>query len=93
MSIVDDKILTWEEIKNLHPDEWVVLGNPLFVGMKILSGTVLAHHPDKRVASIEGGERREGFKKFTVSFTGKIKSNYHIGLLRTITKTSVYPFR
>ena len=87
MSIVDEKILTWEEIKNLHPDEWVVLGNPVFDGMKILSGTVLAHHHDKRVASIEGGERREGFKKFTVSFTGKIKSNYHISLLRTITKT------
>ena len=87
MEIIEDKILTWDDIKIQYPDEWVVLGNPIFDGMKILKGTVLAHHSDKRVASIEGGERREGFNKFTVSFTGQIKSNYHIGLLRTIHKS------
>jgi hypothetical protein len=84
MEILEDNILDWEDIKNQYPDEWVVLGNPIFDGMKILKGTVLAHHPDKRVASIEGGERREGFVKFTLAFTGQLKSNYHIGLLRTI---------
>ncbi len=87
MEIIEDKILTWEAIKNLYPDEWVVLGNPIFNGMKILKGTVLAHHQDKRVASIEGGERREGFKKFTLTFTGQHQSNYHIGLLRTVRKS------
>ncbi|MEY4904429.1 MAG: hypothetical protein RLZZ292_2244 [Bacteroidota bacterium] len=84
MEIIEDKILSWEEIKNHYPDEWVVLGNPIFNGMKILKGTVLAHHPDKRVASIEGGEQREGFQKFTLTFTGQTQSNSHIGLLRTI---------
>ncbi len=84
MGLIDNEILTWDEIKDQYPDEWVVIGDPTFDGMKILNGTVLAHHHDKRVASIEGGERREGFKKFTISFTGQIKSNYHIGLLRTI---------
>jgi hypothetical protein len=87
MEIIDDKILLWEDIKNKYPDEWVVIGNPVFDGMKILQGTVLSHHKDKRVASIEGGEHREGFEKFTVSFTGQIKSNAHIGLLRTIQKS------
>ena len=87
MEIIEDKIWTWDDIQIQYPEEWVVLGNPIFNGMKILKGTVLAHHSDKRVASIEGGERREGFKKFTVSFTGQIKSNYHIGLLRTIHKS------
>jgi hypothetical protein len=87
MTIIEDKILTWDEIKNQYPDEWVVLGNPLFDGMKILEGIVLAHHSDKRVASIEGGERRKGFKKFTLTFTGKHTSNYHIGLLRTVPKS------
>ena len=87
MEIIEDKILTWEDIKIQYPDEWVVLGNPVFDGMKILQGTVLAHHQDKRVASIEGGERREGFKKFTLTYTGQHKSSYHIGLLRTIHKS------
>ena len=84
MQLIDDEILTWDDMKSQVPDEWVVIANPVFDGMKLLKGIVLAHHQDKRVASIEGGERREGFKKFTVSFTGRIKSNSHIGLLRTI---------
>ncbi|MFM9837375.1 MAG: hypothetical protein ACKVOQ_03870 [Cyclobacteriaceae bacterium] len=86
MKVVDNEIMDWEKIKNLYPDEWVVIGNPLFDGMKILKGTVLAHHSDKRVASIEGGERRKGFEKFTLTFTGQHPTNYHIGLLRTIEK-------
>jgi hypothetical protein len=87
MELVDNKIVTWETIKNQYPDEWVVIGNPTFEGMQIVSGIVVSHHQDKRVASIEGGERREGFKKFTITYTGKIKSNYRIGLLRTIKNT------
>ncbi len=42
--------------------------------MKTLMGTVLSHHQDKRVASIEGGERRIGFQKFTLTFTGQLQS-------------------
>lgn len=86
MELIDDEILLWDDIKSKYPDEWVVIGNPVFDGMKLIKGTVLAHHPDKRVASIEGGERRAGFEKFTLTYTGQHKSNYHIGLLRTIQK-------
>lgn len=82
MEIIENTGLSWEEIKIQHPDEWVVLGDPIFDGMQIVKGTVLAHHPDKRVACMEGGERREGFVKFTLAFTGQLKSNYYIGLLR-----------
>ena len=87
MELIDNGMLTWEDIKKQYPDEWVVIGNPTFDGMKIVSGTVLAHHQDKRVASIEAGEKREGFTKFTITFTGQVKSNYHVGILRTIPKT------
>lgn len=87
MGIIQDEILSWEEIKKRHPDEWVVLGNPIIDGMAILKGTVLSHHPDKRVASLEGGERRKGFQKFTLTFTGQQHSKHHTGLLRTINKT------
>lgn len=87
MEIIQDEILSWEEIKNRHPDEWVVLGNPIIDGMAIIKGTILSHHPDKRVASLEGGERRKGFQKFTLTFTGQQHSKHHTGLLRTINKT------
>ena len=86
MQLIDDEILIWDDMKSQYPNEWVVIGNPVFDGMKILEGVVLAHHSDKRVASIEGGERRKGFKKFTLTFIGQHPSNAHIGLLRTIPK-------
>ena len=86
MNLINDEILLWNDIKNQYPSEWVVIGNPTFDGMKILKGTVLSHHQDKRVASMEGGERREGFEKFTLTFTGEQQTNYHTGLLRTIQK-------
>jgi hypothetical protein len=86
-NFIENEIEDWETIKVKYPDEWVVIGNPIFEGMKLLEGTVISHHSDKRVASIEGGEKREGFNKFTVVYTGNMKSNYHIGLLRTIHKS------
>jgi hypothetical protein len=82
MNIINFETLSWEEISAQYPDEWIVIANPVFEGMKLVNGIVLAHHIDKRVASIEGGERKEGFSKFTILFTGIIKAGYHIGLLK-----------
>ena len=69
MELIDDEIIAWEDIKSQYQDEWVVIANPVFDGMKLLKGVVLAHHPDKRVASIEGGERRSPAK------TGEARSS------------------
>ena len=68
MEITQNTIMNWEDVKKYYPNEWVVLGNPIFEGMNVLEGIVLAHHTDKRVASIEGGERRADFNKFTLIF-------------------------
>ena len=86
MEITQNTIMNWEDVKKYYPNEWVVLGNPIFEGMNVLEGIVLAHHTDKRVASIEGGERRADFNKFTLIFTGQMPSRRRIGLLRRITK-------
>ena len=88
MELIENKIRSWEDIKKHCPDEWVVLGNPIFDGMTLLEGVILSHHSDKRVASIEGGERREGFNKFTLVFTGRLPSKRHIGLLRKLPKAT-----
>jgi|GEM_PF-2027445 len=78
--------VTWEEIMLLFPDQWVVLGNPVMLGTKVSQGVVIAHHADKRIASIEGGEKRQGFQKFTLVFAGKPKPVRKIGILRTLTR-------
>ena len=76
--------LPWDEIKRLYPEQWVVLGDPVLKGTKVQSGVVISHHADKRIAGMEGGEHREGFKKFTLTFTGQHKPVRRIGILRTL---------
>ena len=88
MSNYQHEILSWREILSRFPNEWVIVGNPIFDGLQIVEGVVIAHHADKRVASMEGGEHRADFQKFTLQFAGKIESKKHIGLLRKITKTT-----
>lgn len=88
MEATECEMLSWEEIKSRYPDEWVVLGNPSFEGTVVLKGAMLSHHPDKRVASIEGGERRAGFKTFTLVFTGQHQPIRRIGILRTLPKAT-----
>jgi hypothetical protein len=78
------KILNWTDIIKKHPDEWVVLANPVFEGMRLKEGVILTHHSDKRVASMESAELRAGFEKFTLVYTGVIPANRHIGLLKKV---------
>ena len=88
MSNNQSEILSWTEMTTRFPNEWITVGNPVFEGLEIVEGIVIAHHTDKRVASMEGGEHRANFQKFTLQFTGQIPMQKHIGLLRKIPKTT-----
>jgi hypothetical protein len=88
MASQENEILSWTEIKTRYPNEWVFIGNPIFDGLQLLEGVVITHHSDKRVASMEGGELRVGFQKFSLQYTGQTHSRKHIGLLRKLNITS-----
>ena len=45
--IVQDS-LDLEQIKDLYPDEWVLLGNPVIQNTKVLAGIPICHAKDKR---------------------------------------------
>jgi hypothetical protein len=79
--VVEDKVITWGDIKKAYPNEWVVIANPIFDGMKIVEGIVIANHPDKRIASMEGGEKRAPYPSVTLTFTGQIPPHKRIGIL------------
>jgi hypothetical protein len=81
---IKDEVLKMTEIEIRYPNEWVVLGNPVFDGMDVLEGVVIAHHSDKRIASMEGGERRAPFHKVTLFYVGKLPPPRRIGLLRRV---------
>jgi hypothetical protein len=90
MENITNNLLSWEEIKTCYPDQWVVLGDPTLEGMEVLSGFVIAHHHDKRVASIEGGQHRGVFKKFTITFTGQSLPVRRTGLLQKIATSTMH---
>ncbi len=81
---LETEFLKMAEIEARYPNQWIVLGNPVFDGMDILEGVVISHHADKRIASMEGGERRAPFQKVTLFYVGKLPPPRRIGLLRTI---------
>ena len=77
-------VLEWEEIITTFPDEWVFIADPVMDGINITRGIIVAHHKDKRIASIEGGTQKGSFQKFTFRFTGKTKPTRRIGILKNI---------
>ncbi len=84
VTTMETEVLKMAEIEVRYPNQWVVLGNPVFNGMDVLERVVIAHHTDKRIVSMEGGERRAPFKKVTMFYVGKLPPPRRIGPLRRI---------
>ena len=72
------KEISFEEMKNLFPDEWVVVGNPVEVEtqLEIVSGVPLVHGIDKKLVCWEGKKaiQQLQFESYTVVFTGQRSS-------------------
>ena len=64
--------LTIEQIRQLWPDEWVLLGNPIMEHTKVLGGVPVFHHKDKREL-VKGKELLQPFATKTWTFTGEFR--------------------
>lgn len=76
--------MSFEEMKNLYPNEWVLLGNPQRENGKVLGGVVLCHSGDKRGLAKNGGELVKGFDSATHVYTGEFKRSEKIGWIRRV---------
>jgi hypothetical protein len=63
------------DIKNLFPDEWVLLGNPVMdkSDLDVLSGIPLYHSKDKKEVCYLGRDKTSGFDTITLVYTGIFK--------------------
>ena len=80
---MDNRYTGFDELKKLYPDEWVLLGNPVYTDddkMKVLSATVVYHAPDKRDIAASGVRWRDYFERATMVFTGEFSKNRRIWL-------------
>lgn len=71
-------------IKNKFPDQWILLGNPVSENGKFVSGVVVLHSHDKKEVCYLGKDKVKDYKRVTVVFTGEIKPQNRIGILKRI---------
>lgn len=77
------------EIRNLFPNEWVLIGNPFMDENKIdiVSGIPLFHSKDKREVCYIGRDKTSNFDKITLIYTGVFKPTRKItGIFNRIAK-------
>ena len=77
------------EIKNLYPNEWVLLGNPIMDESKldVLSGIPLFHSKDKKEVCYIGRDKTASFDKITLIYTGTFRPTRKItGIFNRISR-------
>lgn len=76
--------MSFEQIKQTYPNEWILLANTQQEGMNILCGTVLLHESDKRQLALKGRDLIKNHTKTTHFYTGEFPKRRTIGLMRKI---------
>jgi hypothetical protein len=66
---------SFSEIKDLYPNEWVLIGNPVLDESKIdlLYGIPLFHSKDKKEVCYIGRDKTVNFDKITLIYTGEFR--------------------
>lgn len=68
------------KIRELYPEEWVLLGDPLMDDSKleVLAGIPLYHSKDKKEVCYIGREKTSEYSKITLIYTGIFRSTRKI---------------
>ncbi len=68
-----------DTIKKLYPDEWILVASPKKEGTKVLGGTVLVHHTDKRLMALQARDLIINYPSATHFYTGEMLKYAKIG--------------
>lgn len=82
--ILDNSYLTFEELKERYPNEWVLLGEPKMENTSILGGIVLYHSKDKKEVCYIGRDKTDNYTTVTITFAGDLKQQRKIGILKRL---------
>ena len=75
-----------ETIKKLYPNEWVLVASPQRECNKIIGGTVLVHHADKRVMALQGRDIIKNYPSATHFYTGEMPHYAKIGIIKKVSE-------
>lgn len=82
-TVVENKVMSFDDIKKRYPDEWVLIGNPELdetpvlkaVVKKVQAGVVLYHSKTKMDVALHAKEVKKGYDYFVCVYTGEIPKN------------------
>lgn len=77
------EILSINQIRQLYPEQWVLVGNPVLdnpdtlgsVVSKLMSGVVLSAGKDKHKIAEKAKDLRTGYESITCIYTGVFPKN------------------
>lgn len=80
---VEVEFMSFEDIRALYPNQWVLIGNPELddsdtlgpIAGKLLGGVVLYVSKDKREIGYRAKALRAGYESVTCVYTGDIPQN------------------
>ena len=83
MEAFQSKVLSFENIRLLYPNQWVLIGSPELddpntlgsIVSKLVSGVVLLASKDKREIAQNAKFVRQNYKSVTCVYTGEIPQN------------------
>lgn len=84
-----ENLLNIKYIKDLYPNEWVLLGNPTMDESKIdvVAGIPVYHSKDKKEVCYIGRDKTSEFDKITLIYTGTFRPTRKItGIFNRISK-------
>lgn len=81
---MESRYTEFSKLKELYPDEWILLGNPEMKNTSVLGGVVLYHSKDKREVCYIGRDKTADYSTVTIAFAGDLKQNRKIGILKKI---------
>jgi hypothetical protein len=81
---MNNRYFSFDELKKIYPNEWILLGNPEMKNTSVLGGVVLYHSKDKKEVAYIGRDKTAGFSTVTIAYAGDLKQSRKIGILRKI---------
>jgi hypothetical protein len=74
--VLTDEAISFEEMKALYPEEWVVVGDPEYDEFDdLIGGVVLMHDKDKRKMAYQAQDLVKSWETFAVIYTGEFPKN------------------
>ena len=81
---MNNPYITFDELKKLYPNEWILLGNPEIKNTSVLGGIVLYHSKDKKEVCYIGRDKTTDYSTVTIAFAGDLKQYRKIGIMNRV---------